>query len=120
MSVFFVTFDKQDANSQLKGEKVYHCYYPTNRNFKNLFKNTILGRKLLRKEKPDIIISSGAAIAIPFFFLGKVFFRKKCVYIEVFDRIEKGTIAGKFCYHFQTYLLFNGLNNLKFIQRLNV
>lgn len=34
---FFVTFNKEDANSQLKDEKIYHCYYPTNRNFKNLY-----------------------------------------------------------------------------------
>ncbi len=109
----FVTFDKQDANSQLKDEKVFHCYYPTNRNFKNLIKNTFLAWKILRKEKPDIIISSGAAIAIPFFFLGKVFFRKKCVYIEVFDRIDKGTIAGKFCYHFSDLFVVQWPEQLK-------
>lgn len=97
---FFVTFDKEDANSQLKDEKVYHCFFPTNRNFKNLIKNTFLTFKILKKEKPNLIISSGAAIAIPFFFLGKIFFRTKCVYVEVFDRIDKGTIAGKFCYKF--------------------
>ena len=97
---FFVTFDKEDANSQLKDEKVYHCFFPTNRNFKNLIKNTFLTFKILKEEKPDLIISSGAAIAIPFFFLGKIFFRTKCVYVEVFDRIDKGTIAGKFCYKF--------------------
>ena len=97
---FFVTFDKPDANSQLKDEKVYHCYFPTNRNIKNLIKNTFLAWKILRKEKPDLILSSGAAVAIPFFFLGKVLFHKKCVYVEVFDRIDKGTLAGKFCYKF--------------------
>lgn len=36
---FFVTFNKEDANSQLKDEKIYHCYYPTNRNFKNYIIN---------------------------------------------------------------------------------
>ena len=33
---FWVTFNKEDANSVLEGEKVYHCYFPTNRNIKNL------------------------------------------------------------------------------------
>ncbi len=37
---FWVTFDKKDVNSLLKGEKKYNCYYPTNRNIKNLVKNT--------------------------------------------------------------------------------
>lgn len=110
---FFVTFNKEDANSQLKGEKVYHCYYPTNRNIKNLIKNTFLAWKILRKEKPDLIISSGAAVAIPFFFLGKLFFRKKCVYVEVFDRIDKGTIAGKVCYHFSDCFFVQWKEQLK-------
>ena len=28
---FWVTFDKEDARSLLEGEKMYPCYYPTNR-----------------------------------------------------------------------------------------
>lgn len=91
---FWVTFDKVDANSILKDEKVYHCYFPTNRNLKNLIKNTILAIKVLRKEKPDIIISSGAAVAVPFFYLGKLR-GAKTVYIEVFDRIDKPTLTGR-------------------------
>ena len=91
---FWVTFDKVDANSTLKGEKVYHCYFPTNRNIKNLIKNTVLARKILKKEKPDLIISSGAAVAVPFFYLGKLR-GAKTIYIEVFDRINKNTLTGK-------------------------
>lgn len=94
---FWVTFDKEDARSILENEKVYNCYYPTNRNLKNLIKNTFVAFKVLRKEKPDIIISSGAAIAVPFFYLGKIF-GAKTVYIEVFDRIDKPTLTGKLVY----------------------
>ena len=94
---FWVTFDKMDANSILKNEKVYHCYFPTNRNIKNLIKNTFLAIKVLHKEKPDLIISSGAAVAVPFFYLGKLR-GAKTVYIEVFDRIDKSTLTGKLVY----------------------
>lgn len=94
---FWVTFDKEDARSILANERMYTCYFPTNRNLKNLLKNTILALKILRKEKPDIIISSGAAVAIPFFYLGKIF-GSKTVYIEVFDRIDKPTVTGKLVY----------------------
>ncbi|WP_289128229.1 PssD/Cps14F family polysaccharide biosynthesis glycosyltransferase [uncultured Clostridium sp.] len=93
----WVTFDKEDARSILKGEQVYNCYYPTNRNIKNLIKNTYIAFKVLRKEKPDLIISSGAAVAIPFFYLGKLF-GAKLIYIEVFDRIDKPTVTGKIVY----------------------
>lgn len=64
---FWVTFDKEDARSMLKGEKVYPCYFPTNRNLKNLIKNTFVAWKVLRKEKPDLVISSGAAIGCSIF-----------------------------------------------------
>lgn len=94
---FWVTFDKQDAASLLSGEQVYHCYFPTNRNLKNLIRNTILAWKVLGKEKPDLIVSSGAAVAVPFFYLGKLF-GAKTVYIEVFDRIDKPTLTGKLVY----------------------
>ena len=94
---FWVTFDKEDANSILKGEKVYHCYFPTNRNIKNLIKNSFLAIKLLHKEKPDLIISSGAAVAVPFFYFGKLM-GAKTIYIEVFDRIDKSTLTGKLVY----------------------
>lgn len=94
---FWVTFDKEDARSLLENEKMYPCHFPTNRNIKNLILNTFLAGKILRKEKPDLIISSGAAVAVPFFYLGKLF-GAKLIYIEVFDRIDKPTVSGKLVY----------------------
>ena len=76
---------------------MYPCFYPTNRNLKNLVKNTVVAWRVLRKERPDIIISSGAAVAVPFFYLGKLF-GAKLIYIEVFDRIDKPTLTGKLVY----------------------
>jgi UDP-N-acetylglucosamine:LPS N-acetylglucosamine transferase len=94
---FWVTFDKEDARSILENEKVIPCYYPTNRNIKNLIKNTFLAIRVLLKEKPDLIISSGAAVAVPFFYVGKIL-GAKLIYIEVFDRIDKPTVTGKLVY----------------------
>ena len=94
---FWVTFDKEDARSVLAEERVVHCHFPTNRNLKNLLKNTVLAWKVLRKERPDVIISSGAAVAVPFFYLGKLF-GCKTVYIEVFDRVDRPTLTGKLVY----------------------
>ena len=94
---FWVTFGKEDAKSILKNEKMYECYFPTNRNIKNLIKNTFLAIKIIRKEKPKLIISSGAGVAVPFFYIGKIF-GAKTIFIEVFDRIDKPTITGKLVY----------------------
>ena len=94
---FWVTFNKEDAQSLLKDEKIYPCYYPTNRSLKALIKNSVIAWNVLLKERPDLIISSGAAVAVPFFYLGKLM-GKKLIYVEVFDRINKPTITGKLVY----------------------
>ena len=94
---FWVTFDKEDAWGLLQGEKVYPCHFPTNRNLKNLIRNTFVAWKVLRKERPDLLISSGAAVAVPFFYLGKLF-GAKLIYIEIYDRIDKPTMTGKMVY----------------------
>ena len=97
---FWVTFDKEDAKSLLSNEKMYSCYYPTNRSLKALIINSILAIKVLKSEKPELIISSGAAVAVPFFYIGKLL-GAKTIYIEVFDRIDKPTMTGKIsCYRY--------------------
>jgi beta-1,4-N-acetylglucosaminyltransferase len=103
---FWVTFDKEDANTLLQGERVYHCFFPTNRNIPNLIRNTGLAIKVLRKERPDLIISSGAAVAVPFFIVGKML-GAKCVYVEVFDRVDKSTLTGR---------ILNGISDLFVVQ----
>ncbi|NLM66899.1 MAG: UDP-N-acetylglucosamine--LPS N-acetylglucosamine transferase [Enterococcus sp.] len=94
---FWVTFNKEDARSILQEEKMYPCYFPTNRNVKNLIKNTWMAYKVLKKERPDLIISTGAAVAVPYFYLGKLF-KAKTVYVEIFDRIDSPTMTGKLIY----------------------
>ncbi|MBD9904541.1 PssD/Cps14F family polysaccharide biosynthesis glycosyltransferase, partial [Enterococcus faecium] len=94
---FWVTFDKEDSRSMLKDERFFPCYYPTNRNIINLIRNSFLAIRILLKEKPDLIISSGAAVAVPFFYLGKLI-GAKTIYIEVFDRIDAPTLTGKLVY----------------------
>lgn len=94
---FWVTFDKEDARSLLKEEKMYPVYYPSNRSIKAFLINTWRALKILSKEKPDLIISSGAAPAVPFFWFGKLM-GAKTIYIEVFDRIDASTISGRLCY----------------------
>ncbi|WP_207387979.1 PssD/Cps14F family polysaccharide biosynthesis glycosyltransferase [Enterococcus faecium] len=95
--IFWVTFDKEDSRSMLKDERFFPCYYPTNRNIINLIRNSFLAIRILLKEKPDLIISSGAAVAVPFFYLGKLI-GAKTIYIEVFDRIDAPTLTGKLVY----------------------
>jgi UDP-N-acetylglucosamine:LPS N-acetylglucosamine transferase len=92
---FWVTFDKPDARSALVGERSYWCHFPTNRNLPNLLRNTWLAVKVLRRERPDVIVSTGAAVAVPFFLVGKLLFRCHTVYVEVVDRVDHPTLTGR-------------------------
>jgi UDP-N-acetylglucosamine:LPS N-acetylglucosamine transferase len=91
----WVTFDKADARSLLKDERVVWGHHPTNRNVKNLLKNGLLALKVLSRDRPDLIVSNGAGIAVPFFWLGKLLFGCTTVYVEVYDRIDSPTLTAQ-------------------------
>lgn len=91
---FWVTFHTEDAAEALAGERAYWCHHPTNRNVRNLFRNTLLAVRVLVRERPALIVSSGAAVAVPFFYLGRLF-GARTVFIEVVDRIDTPTLTGR-------------------------
>ena len=60
--------------------------------------------KILKTEKPDCIITTGALIAFPFCLLGK-WFRKKIIYIESFARVHDRSLTGRLVYPFADLFL---------------
>lgn len=94
---FWVTFSKQDTCYLLQEEKVYWAYQPTNRNIKNFFRNLLLAWRILRREKPDAVISTGAGVGVPFLYLAS-FFRKKTIYIESITFVNTLSLSGKLVY----------------------
>ena len=51
------------AEILLGGEKVYWAAAPTNRNIKNLVRNSYLAARVIAREKPTAVISTGAGVA---------------------------------------------------------
>lgn len=90
----WVTFDKQDARSLLAGEDVDWAYHPTNRNLPNLIRNLGLARRVLGSYRPDLIVSTGAGVAVPFFWLGRVY-GARSIFIESFTRITQPSLTGR-------------------------
>jgi hypothetical protein len=93
----WVTFDKPDATSLLTGERSVWAHHPTTRNVWNLLRNAVLAWGLIRRERPNLIVSTGAGVAFPFFLVGKLH-GARTVYVEVFDRIDTATVTGRLCY----------------------
>ena len=100
----WVTFDKLDSTSLLATEQVAWAHHPTTRNLTNLARNTRLAWRLLRSWRPDVVVSSGAGVAFPFFLLAKLL-GKRTVYVEVYDRIDSPTMTGRLCYPFSDLFL---------------
>ncbi len=90
----WVTFDKADARSLLQGERVYWAHHPTNRNFTNLLKNTLLAVRVLARERPELVVSNGAGVAVPFLWLGRAM-GARTVYVEVYDRVDSPTLTAR-------------------------
>jgi beta-1,4-N-acetylglucosaminyltransferase len=51
--------------------------------------------KILMKEKPDILFSTGSEIAIPTFYIGKFLFGAKLIYLESVARMKDISFAGR-------------------------
>lgn len=101
---FWVTFPGSDSESLLEGEKVFYGYYPETRHIWHAFRHLLLAWKILRKERPTLLISCGAGIAPPFFLIGKLL-GIKTVFIEVFDLVKKPSLTGKIVEPFVSHLL---------------
>ncbi|MBL4932628.1 PssD/Cps14F family polysaccharide biosynthesis glycosyltransferase [Clostridium paridis] len=61
--------------------------------------NTYRTFKILNKENPDVVISTGALSTVPVCLLGKLK-GKKVIFIESFAKISTQTLSGKIVYKF--------------------
>jgi beta-1,4-N-acetylglucosaminyltransferase len=88
----WVTFDKSDARSILEGEPVHFAHGPTNRNIPNLLRNLLLARRLVWKLRPKVVVTTGAGVAVPFAWIGRMR-GAKVVYVESFTRIDGPSLS---------------------------
>jgi hypothetical protein len=91
----WVTFDTPDAVGLLADETdVVWAHHPTTRNIANLLRNTVLALAVVRRTRPDVVVSTGAAVAVPFFLAARLV-GARTVFIEVYDRVETPTLTGR-------------------------
>lgn len=93
----WVTLAAADSNSLLVHEPVVFAHGPTNRNLGNALRNLLLAWRTVRDHNPDVILSTGAALAVPFFFVGRLR-RKRLVYVESFTRVRDLSLSGRMVY----------------------
>lgn len=97
----WVTFDTPDATSRLAGEQTVWAHHPTTRDIPNLLRNSRLALRVVRDLRPDVVVSTGAAVALPFFVVARLL-GIPTIFIEVYDRIDSKTLTGRLCRPFTT------------------
>ncbi|MGH9297461.1 MAG: UDP-N-acetylglucosamine--LPS N-acetylglucosamine transferase [Acidimicrobiales bacterium] len=97
----WVTFDTPDAVSLLQGETVTWAHHPTTRNLVNLLRNSRVAWSLLRAERPAVVVSTGAGVAVPFFVVAWALGIPR-VFVEVYDRIDSRTLTARLCRPFSS------------------
>ena len=94
---FWVTFQKVDAETLLENERVIWAHHPTNRNLKNLVRNLALAWRVLKRERPDVVLSTGAGVGVPFLWVGRLL-GMRAVYMESITCFQDLSLSGKLVY----------------------
>jgi UDP-N-acetylglucosamine:LPS N-acetylglucosamine transferase len=90
---YWVSDRRSNAVELSKKEKVYFTTVPA-RNYFKLMINFVQSLRIFLVEMPDVVISTGADVAVPTCIIAKLF-GKKVVYIESFAAVYKPSESGK-------------------------
>lgn len=104
----FLVTEKGGFNELNFCDDVVHVYQVNRKEPLFIFKFIwllFIAMKVIISKKPDVIISTGALVTVPFCMIGKLF-RKKVIYIESFARIDTPSLTGKIVYKMKLANLF--------------
>jgi UDP-N-acetylglucosamine transferase subunit ALG13 len=90
----WVSFDKADVRSLLRGERVYFAHGPTNRNIHNFLRNLWLARRIVGETRPRVIVTTGAGVAVPFAWVGRAR-GARVVYVECAGRVDRPSLSAR-------------------------
>lgn len=93
---FFVSYNSADTIELAEKEKVYFLTNPHRHPILTIL-NFLQSFKLFIKEMPDIILTTGAGVALPMCYIAKLF-RKRIIFIESFCRVKKPSLFGRLIY----------------------
>jgi UDP-N-acetylglucosamine:LPS N-acetylglucosamine transferase len=97
MQTTWVTLDAPDTRTLLASEDCIYAHGPTNRSVKALLLNTLLALREIRRTRPHAVLSTGAALAVPFFIVGKLY-GARLVYVESLTRVHDVSLSGRLAY----------------------
>jgi UDP-N-acetylglucosamine:LPS N-acetylglucosamine transferase len=93
----WVTLESPDSSYLLDSGEVVFAHGPTARNVPNLLRNLRLAWRLIRAYRPEVILSTGAGLAVPFFIVGRLL-GVRLIYVESLTRVEHLALSGRLVY----------------------
>lgn len=91
----WVTFKTGTTQAELSGEKSLWAHSPTNRNLPNLVRNLLLAIRVINKERPQLVLSTGAGVAVPFLLIAKYLCKSKVIFVESKTRLRDLSLSAK-------------------------
>lgn len=82
----WVTVRASDVETLLPGERVVFAHGHTRRSLVNLVRNSLLAFRVVRRLRPAVVMTTGAALSVPFAWAGRLF-GARVVYIECSGRV---------------------------------
>ena len=112
----FILTEKTDYQINYKDIRFYNVSQINRREYLFVFKFIYLFINsfiIFFREKPDVVISTGALSTIPMCIFAKLF-KKKIVFIESFSKITSPTITGKIMYKIADLFIYQWEDLKKF------
>jgi beta-1,4-N-acetylglucosaminyltransferase len=86
------------------------------RSLVGFFRNTFQSVRYLQRYKPDVVISTGAGMTVPFFLLARLF-GAVCIYVETGARITTPSMTGRILYPFSSFFIVQNKTLLPFYKK---
>jgi len=93
-STFFLTY-REETTAHRKNT---HYIPNLSRNPFSLVLGVLKIFFILLKERPQVLFSTGGEIALPCFYIGKLLFRMKLIYMECSAQVFNPSLTGKWVY----------------------
>ena len=95
MDHFYVINDRAILPPDMHGRTYFISH--AERNWKIVL-NFLEAYRILRRERPSVLLSTGAGPAVPFAVVGRFLFGMRIVFVETFTRIERPSLTGRLMY----------------------
>lgn len=92
---FYVLNDRALLPPDMAGKTYFISH--SERDWK-FFVNMWEAYRILHRERPDLLLSTGAGPAVPFALIGRLLFGCRIVFVETITRIDRPSLTGRLMY----------------------